>query len=61
MNFVKTKLALSQLKNGQLLEIYLDDGQPIENVPRSVLTEGHIILEQNRLSEKSWSVVIQKN
>ncbi len=44
MNFVKTKIALTPMKKGEILNIYLDDGQPIENVPRSVQSEGHIII-----------------
>jgi len=43
MNFVKTKIELSTLKSGELLEIWLDDGQPIQNVPGSVRKEGHEI------------------
>ena len=41
MNFVKTKIALTPMQSGQILEILLDDGAPIENVPGSVKNEGH--------------------
>lgn len=41
MNFVKTKMDLANMQKGQLLEILLDDGEPIENVPRSAAEEGH--------------------
>jgi len=59
MNFVKTKIELSSLKSGELLEILLDDGEPIENVPGSVKSEGHNILKQDRVGNY-WSVLIQK-
>ena len=59
MNFVKTKIELSALKSGDLLEILLDDGEPIENVPGSVKSEGHNILKQDRVGNY-WSVLIQK-
>ena len=59
MNFVKTKIELSTLKTGDLLEILLDDGAPIENVPGSVKSEGHSIIKQDRV-ENYWSVLIQK-
>jgi sulfite reductase (ferredoxin) len=59
MNFVKTKMALSGLKTGQVLEILLDDGAPIENVPRSVEAEGHYVVKQQRVAGH-WSVLIQK-
>ncbi|MEI8084900.1 MAG: sulfurtransferase TusA family protein [Paludibacter sp.] len=59
MNFVKTKIELSALKSGDLLEIWLDDGQPIQNVPGSVRNEGHEIksvLQENDF----WKVLIKK-
>lgn len=59
LNFVKTKIELSVLKSGDLLEILLDDGEPIENVPGSVKSEGHNILKQDRI-DNYWSVLIQK-
>ncbi|MEQ1848566.1 MAG: sulfurtransferase TusA family protein, partial [Nitrospira sp.] len=40
-NFVKTKLKLETLEQGQVLSVLLDDGDPIRNVPRSVQNEGH--------------------
>ncbi len=59
MNFVKTKIDLASMQTGQTLEIYLDDGDPIDNVPRSVAEEGHKILEQRRI-EDYWTVLIEK-
>ncbi len=59
MNFVKTKVELAQLKNGELLEIWIDDGPPIENVPGSVKAEGHKIISQKKTGGY-WSVVIKK-
>ncbi len=60
MNFVKTKMELAKLKSKDILEIWLDDGQPIENVPGSVREEGHTVLEQQKTDEGYWSVVIEK-
>jgi anaerobic sulfite reductase subunit C len=44
MNFVRTKLAIDKIKPGDLLEILLDDGEPIINVTRSVKDEGHRVI-----------------
>ncbi|HYA85437.1 MAG TPA: sulfurtransferase TusA family protein [Nitrospirota bacterium] len=44
MNFVKAKLAMDKIKNGETMEIYLDDGEPIVNVTRSLKDEGHRVL-----------------
>jgi sulfite reductase (ferredoxin) len=59
MNFVKTKMDLAQMKSGELLEIVLDDGAPIDNVPQSVTAEGHTILSQTRQGDV-WHVKIRK-
>ena len=59
MNFVKTKIALTELKSGEILEILLDDGQPINNVPGSVRGEGHEIIATEKI-ENYWKVTIKK-
>jgi TusA-related sulfurtransferase len=48
-NFVKTKLKLETMHPGQILAVTLDDGDPINNVPRSVADDGHAVLAQNRV------------
>lgn len=60
MNFVRTKLELASLQSGDILEILLDDGKPIENVPGSVRLEGHTVLSETQHSEGYWQVLIQK-
>lgn len=59
MNFVKTKIDLATMKAGEQLEILLDDGAPIDNVPRSVLAEGHKIVSQDKVDD-FWKVLIEK-
>lgn len=59
MNFVKTKIELSAIQSGDLLEVWLDDGQPIENVPGSVRNEGHQVLVATPV-DGYWKVLIRK-
>jgi len=59
LNFVKTKIELSSLKTGDLLEVWLDDGQPIENVPGSLQNEGHEILSAVAIQDY-WKVLVRK-
>jgi tRNA 2-thiouridine synthesizing protein A len=58
-NFVKTKLKLETMEQGQILSVLLDDGDPIRNVPRSVSNEGHTVLSQDRV-EGSYRVLIRR-
>lgn len=44
LNFVKAKLAMDKIKSGDSIEFYLDDGEPIVNVTRSLKDEGHQVL-----------------
>ena len=43
LNFVRTKLKLQRMPVGELLEVWLDSGEPIEQVPDSLRSEGFLI------------------
>lgn len=43
LNFVRTKLRLENLSPGALLEVWLDSGEPVEQVPDSLRMEGYPI------------------
>lgn len=58
-NFVKTKLKLEAMEQGQILSVLLDDGDPIRNVPRSVSNEGHTVISQDCI-EGSYRVLIRR-
>jgi sulfite reductase (ferredoxin) len=44
INYVKTKLKLEELGVGDLLEVYLDEGEPVQSVPRSLQNDGQGIV-----------------
>lgn len=41
INFVRTKLQLEKMAPGSLLEVWLDAGEPVEQVPDSLTMEGY--------------------
>jgi len=43
INFVRTKLQLEKMAPGELLEVWLDPGEPVEQVPDSLTMEGYTI------------------
>ena len=45
ITFVKVKVAIEDLEDGQVLEVKLNEGEPIQNVPRSLKDEGHKVLD----------------
>ena len=60
ITFVKTKLLIEKMKSGEVLEVRLTEGEPLENVPRSVREEGHEVLSIDRCgdSEVNRSVYV---
>ena len=51
INFVKTKLRLEELNAGEILEVNLDSGEPMANVPRSIKEEGHKIIKVEKIND----------
>jgi len=60
MTFVKTRLKLDELKKGDTLEVLLNKGEPLENVPRSAKELGFTIEEVSEVTEPVYKVVIKK-
>jgi tRNA 2-thiouridine synthesizing protein A len=51
MNWVRTRLALEPLRAGDRLDVLLDDGEPLDSVPRSAREDGHeVALDGNRVT-----------
>lgn len=60
VTFVKTKVALEELEDGQILQVHLNDGEPVQNVPRSVKDEGHQVLKLNDNEDGTYELYIRK-
>ena len=62
MNYVKTKLKLEMMDAGEQLEVWLDAGEPIKNVPMSLKNDGHKILVQEALEADAthYRVLVEK-
>ncbi|MFH1836859.1 MAG: sulfurtransferase TusA family protein [Candidatus Omnitrophota bacterium] len=59
MNFVKTKVALKSINSGEILEVILDEGESMLNVPRSLKEEGHKILKVIPVGEQ-YKIIVKK-
>ena len=60
ITFVKTKVALEELDEGQILQVHLNDGEPVENVPRSIKEEGHEVLDLRENGDGTYELFIKK-
>jgi len=59
LSFVRAKLHLEKLETGQLLEVWLDAGEPVEQVPNSLIADGHRIkgIEER---DRFFALTVQK-
>jgi len=60
VTFVKAKVALEELDDGQILCIRLNDGEPAQNVPHSIKEEGHKILKLADNGDGTYNLIVQK-
>ncbi len=58
--FVKTKLALEMMESGQVLQVIGNHLPAVENVPRSVTSEGHEVLNVGQINNTDWEIVVRK-
>lgn len=60
MTFVKAKAAIDELEIGQILEVIMNDGEPTENVPRSMKEEGQQVLKLEKMQEGTYRMFVKK-
>lgn len=60
VTFVKVLAVLEELEDGQILRVRMNDGEPVQNVPRSVKDEGHKILKLTGNADGTYSLFVRK-
>ena len=60
MTFVKTKIELSKLQPGDILEVLLAEGEPLDNVPRNAKEQGYNVLSVEQVEGTTYKVTIKK-
>lgn len=60
MTFVKAKVSMDELEHGEILAIRMNDGEPVQNVPRSMKEEGHKILKLTENQDGTYTLYVQK-
>jgi TusA-related sulfurtransferase len=59
-NFVKVKLALEDMEVGAKVQILLDDGEPVKNVPRSLKADGHKLIGLKQVDDGHYILELEK-
>lgn len=60
ITFVKAKVALEDMEDGQILEVKMNKGEPVMNVPRSFKEEGHKVLNVTNNNDGTFTVLVEK-
>ena len=58
--FVKAKVALEELDDGQILAVRMNDGEPVQNVPRSMKDEGQQVLKLAKNDDGTYTMFVKK-
>lgn len=61
LNFVRAKICLDDSAPGTILEIWIDDGEAYDSVPKSLSEEGHEILSLTAEEDDSWHLKVLKH
>jgi tRNA 2-thiouridine synthesizing protein A len=63
ITWVRTRIALEPLRPGDLLEVLLREGEPLQNLPGSASEDGHRVVTVEPVgggAPGSWRIVLQK-
>lgn len=60
LTFVKAKVAIDELDEGQILAVRMNDGEPVQNVPRSFKEDGHQILKLLDNEDGTYTLLVRK-
>ena len=60
MTFVRTKLLMERMEPGEVAEVLLSGGDPLENVPRSVFEHGYEIISLEPENDNLYKLIIKK-
>ncbi|MGE1061561.1 sulfurtransferase TusA family protein [Megasphaera paucivorans] len=61
VTFVKLKIELENMKTGKILEVILNEGEPIANIPRSLKDEGHKIIDVTNNDNGTYTLFVKKD
>ena len=58
-NSARALLEIEMLDDGEVLELFLDDGESCERVPVTLEWEGHVVLSMVR-TDGHWTMLVQR-
>ena len=59
-NFTRALLRLEGMNGGEVLQLTVNDGEPIENVPPNLEEDGHEVFVRERINGSSWKLLVRR-
>ena len=60
LTYVKAKVAIEEIDDGQVLAVRMNDGEPVQNVPRSFKEDGHQIIKLIDNEDGTYTLYVRK-
>ena len=60
LTFVKAKVAIDELDDGEVLAVRMNDGEPVQNVPRSFKEDGQQVLKLYDNEDGTFTLLVRK-
>jgi TusA-related sulfurtransferase len=60
MTYVRTRLALDRLAPGQILLVRLRGADPLRNVPRTAVLQGHAVIGQEPAADGATALLLRR-
>jgi tRNA 2-thiouridine synthesizing protein A len=63
ITWVRTRIALERLRRGEVLEVLLREGEPLQNLPGSAVEDGHRVVAIEPLhgdGAGAWRILVEK-
>jgi sulfite reductase (ferredoxin) len=58
-NAARALIKIATMSEGEVLEVWLDEGEPMENLPPALAEESHEVFEPLKLEGSAWSVLVR--
>lgn len=60
LTYVKAKVAIEEIEDGEVLAVRMNDGEPVQNVPRSFKEDGHQIIKLIDNEDGTYTLYVRK-
>ena len=60
VTYVKVKVELEDMEPGQVLSVRLNSGDALQNVPRSLKNDGHLVFDVTDNEDGTYTILVER-